>query len=316
MTDPMETPDSDGEPPLVEPMFYPDGSPVNPQETQPAVNEPESEPEPKPETETEPESETTGILSEALGKYAAEAVPLPPVADLTAQVDEYIASIGKTLDDLDGSPKYADDAAGIVRDATALALVVHAIGLAEADSKYKKPASQIIVAAKILASAKSFDEGTIGYEGLKASLTGEGGGAPLSWTDKIANLTPAMKALPNLSSAVKRRTDTERKLNSKLESQPQQVYGALAAMAVIAQGTIPNIAETPKPEAVAEWKQRCEEFRNAALKANADAHQYAQDKADDKEPNYAAFNTSFKAMSASCDDCHKVFYPSAVGKNE
>jgi len=296
----VETTDPNSEPPLVEPMFYPDGSQVNPTEEQPVKDVPD----------------TTGIFSEALGKYGAEVVPLPPLADLTAQVDEYITSIGKFLEDLDGSPKYVDDAANIVRDVHALALVVHAIGLAEADSKYKKPAAPIITSAKVLAIAKNFAEGQERYEKLKTSLTSAGNGDSLSWAERVADLAPAMKALPNLSSAVKRRSDTERKLNLALERQPHQVYGALAAMAVIAQGTIPNVAETPKPDAEAEWKKLCEEFRDAALQANAAAHQYAKDKEDGKEPNYALFDASFKAMSASCDDCHKVFYPSAVGKKE
>ena len=256
-------------------------------------------------------------FSGVLGKYASEIVPLPPLDDLTAQIDDYITKIGISLDDLDGSPKYAEDAGGLVRDANALALVALAIGLAEADSKYKKRASQIISSAKILAAAKNLDDGQKAYTALKASLTGRGDGKPLTRMDKIADLAPAMKALPNLSSAVKRRTDTERKLNIELGgARAQQVYSQLAALSVIAQGCVPNVTETTKPDAMAEWKKFCEEFRDAALKTNVAAHQYAKDKADDKEPNYAAFNTSFKTMMESCDSCHKVFYPSAVGKNE
>jgi cytochrome c556 len=105
-------------------------------------------------------------------------------------------------------------------------------------------------------------------------------------------------------------------LTTLLERKPEQIYGALAALAAISQGSIANIHETIKPDAAAEWKKFCEEFRDAALKVNAAAHQYAKDKADGKEPNYAAFDTGFKAMTKSCDSCHKVFYPSAVGKNE
>jgi len=263
------------------------------------------------------ESETTSMVSEALGKYAAVAVPLPPIEDLTAQVDAYIAKIEESLGFLEGSIKYTEDAADVVRDAHALALVAFAIGLADADSKYKKPTAQIIAATKPLAAAKNFSEGKKAYTALKTSLTGSGDGTSLAWTDKVVDLAPAMKALPNLSSAVKRVTDTERKLNIVLGgARAQSVYSQLAAMAVITQGTIPNVAETEKPDAVAEWKQLCEEFRDAALKTNAAAHQYARDKADGKEPNYAAFSASFKAMTESCDDCHAIFHPGAIGKTE
>ena len=281
------------------------------------------EPATPPEEETSPaeqesaEEESTGIFSEALGKYAAETVPLPPVDDLTAQIDEYVTKIGKTLDDIGGSTKYADDAADIVRDANALALVALALGLNEVDSKYKKSASQIIDSAKALAAAKNREEGQKAHVALKTSLTSQSDGKTLVWTDKIADLKPAMKALPNLSSAVQRVSDTEAKLGRVLGStQSQRVYGQLASLAVIAQGCIPNVAETSKPDAEEDWKKHCEEFRDAALRANAAAHQYAKDKADGKEPSYAAFDASFKAMAESCDSCHKVFYPSAIGKNE
>ena len=298
--EPVTVPDSNRPEPLVEPRFLPDGTPFVP------GNEP-------PER-TSPSAGTTGVISEVFEKYAAEAVPLPPIEDLTAQIDEYITKIGVSLESLDGSPRYAADSADIVRDANALALVVLALGLAEADSKYKKSASQIIAAAKNLSAAKNLEEGQKAYEMLKSSLTDTNAGKPLSWSDKVADLTPAMKALPNLSSAVKRVSDTERKLNVSLDRRAQQVFSQIAAMAAIAQGAIPNVVETTKPDAAAEWKKHCEEFRNAAIKVNAVVRQYAQDRADEKEPDYAVFSAGFRAMTTSCDDCHKVFYPNAVGK--
>ena len=259
-------------------------------------------------------SETSGITAEVLGKYAAETIPLPPVDDLTAQVDEYITKIGSNLDDLDGTPNYAQNSADIARDANALTLVALALGLADDDSKYKKSAPNIISAAQTLAAAKNYDDAQLAYDALKASLTNTASGDPLSWSNKVGDLSPIMKALPNLSSAVKRTTDTERKLNQALNKKPPPIYSQLAALAVISQGSIPNVAETPKPDAAEEWKKFCEEFRDAALKVNAAARQYAKDKADDKE-DYKSFNASFKAMTESCDHCHKVFYPSAVGKD-
>ena len=299
--EPAEIHDHDKIPPLVEPMS-------------PQRDEPAEDSAPAPETTVAPE--TTAILSEALEKFADEAVPLPPLEDLTAQIDYYITKIGTSLEGLDGSPKYAEDAADIIRDANASALIALAIGLAEGDSKYKKSAPLIIASAKTLAAAKNLDEGQKAYTALKASLTGQGTGR-LAWTDKVADLKPAMKALPNLSSAVRRVSDTENKLDRFLGNvRGQEVYSQTAAMATIAQGCIPNVAETTKPDAAAEWKKHCEEFRDLAIKTNAAAHQYAKDKADGKTPNYAAFDTSFKAMSESCDSCHKDFYPSAVGQHE
>ena len=259
-------------------------------------------------------SPSAAVVSKILEKYAAEVIPLPPVEDLTKQIDEYFKKMGDSLEALDGSPRYAADSGDIVRDANALALIVLAVGLAETDSKYKKPAPLIIVAAQNLATAKSLEEGQKAHEALKVSLIGAGEGKSLAWSDKVADLKPAMKALPNLSSAVKRSTNTERKLGIILDRQPQQIFGQTAAMAVISQGTIPNVAETTKPDAVEEWKKHCEEFRDAAIKVNTVARQYAKDRDDGKEPNYTVFDAALKAMTESCDDCHKVFYPSAIGK--
>ena len=268
-------------------------------------------------TEGTPE-ETTGIVAEVLGQYAAEIVankdvPLPPLEDLAAQIDAYITKIEESLEYLDGSPRYAADSGNIVRDAHALALVALALGLAEEDSRYKKSASHIIAAAQSLAAAPNLEEGQKAHAALKASLTKTETAMSLAWSDRVAVLTPAMKALPNLSSTVKRLTDTPRKLALISEQRMKQVFSQLAAMAVISQGTIPNVLETTKPDAMEEWKQYCEEFRDAAIKANAVAHQFAKDKADGKDPDYAVFSAALKAMTESCDDCHKVFYPKAMG---
>ena len=253
---------------------------------------------------------TTGMVAEIRGKYTAEVVPMPPIDDLTAQVDEYMTKLGANLESLDGTTRYTSDATDIVRDASALSLVVLAIGLAEADSKYKKAAPHMIEAAQSLTAAKSHAEGQKAYEKLKSARTSTGDGTPLSWSVKVADLTPLMKAVPNLNSAVKRLTNTERNLNLRLERSPQQIYGALAALAAISHGSIANVSETSKPEAAAEWKKYCEEFRDAALKVNNVTRQYAE-----KETDYTTFKTAMSAMSASCDHCHAVFYPSAVGQD-
>jgi hypothetical protein len=203
------------------------------------------------------------------------------------------------------------DAADIVRDTNALSIVALALGLAEADSKYKKSASNIIVAAKHFAAAENLDTGKKAYEGLKSALTNTTAGTPLSWSEKTVDLAPLMKALPSLSAGVKRITGRENTLTAVLDRRPNQVYGPLAALAVISQGSVANAAETNKPDAATEWKKFCEEFRDAALKANATAHLFAEKQAD-----YATYEASLKAMIASCDSCHEVFSPNSVGKAE
>lgn len=250
------------------------------------------------------------LAATGFGKVADEAIPMVPVADLVGQVDEYVERIGKNLEDLDGTVNYKNDADTIVRDSNGLALVALALGMSKDDSKYKKAASEIIKAAMELAKVEKFDDTKKAFDALKTALTSEGDPASLKWI-KVADLPPVMKAVPNLSSTLTRLTNAENKLKRTLGKNPERIYGALGALAAISQGSIANVGETTKPDAVADWKKECEQFRDAAIKANAAAHGYA-----DGTVKYDEYWTTFKAMTDTCDHCHQTFYPSAVGKNE
>lgn len=249
------------------------------------------------------------IPAEISGRIADEAIPMAPIDDLVGQIDEYVEKIGKNLEEMDGTVNYKNDADTIVRDANGLALVALSVGMSKEDSKYKKAAPAIIKAAMTLEKVEKYDEAKKAYDALKEALTSEAGGE-LGWT-KVAELPPVMKAVPNLSSTLTRLTNTENKLKRQLDRKPQQIYGGLAALAAIAQGSVANAKDTTKPDAVDDWKKECESFRDAALKANAAAHDFAAEKID-----YDTYWKTYKAMTDSCDNCHKVFYPSAVGQAE
>ncbi|MDR3234020.1 MAG: hypothetical protein LBT46_10230 [Planctomycetaceae bacterium] len=281
---------------------------------------PEEKPEPAPPVEPAgptqpavPAPKTSAVPSTVSGKFAADAVLLPPVADLTAQIDEYVTKIGKNIEELDGSTKYKEDAEQIVRDANGLILVTKAAGLAADDSKYKKFAPQIIAAAKKLETAENLEAAQKTFAALKEALEGKGeaGMQPLDWNTKTASLKPVMKAVPNLNSAIKRTSDKESKLKKTLEKKSAQLFGGLAALAAIAQGSIANVQDTAKPDAHAEWKKECEQLRDTALKANAAAHAFADGKAD-----YAAFAKAMEDVNNSCHDCHKIFSPENAEKTE
>jgi hypothetical protein len=249
------------------------------------------------------------IPAQPVGKFAAEVIPMPPIDDLVGQIDEYVEKLGKTLEDLDGTVNYKNDSDFIIRDANALALVALAVGKSEADSKYKKAAFGIIKAATELAAVTQYDAANKAYNVLKTALTSESDPSALEWT-KTAELQPLMKAVPNLSSTLTRLTNTEKKLKTQMKK-PKRVFGALAALAVIPQGSIANVKDTSKPDAVTEWKKECEQFRDAAIKTNAALHSYVEEKID-----YKTYWVTFKEMTETCDKCHEKFYPNAVGKNE
>lgn len=257
-----------------------------------------------------PQIDSVVLTASSFAKVAQDAAPTIPVADLVGQIDEYVERIGKNLDDLDGTVKYKSDADTIVRDTNALSLVALSVGMAQEDSKYKKAAPAIIKASMELAKVEKYDDAKKAYEALKASLTSEGDPSTLAWT-KVAELPPLMKAVPNLSSTLTRLTNTDKKLKRGIERNPERIYGALAALAAITQGSVANAKDTTKPDAEAEWKKECEQFRNAAIKANAAAHGFAEDKV-----SYADYWKAFKEMTDTCDQCHEIFYPNAVGKAE
>ena len=246
--------------------------------------------------------ESTGAFltkSASFGKVGQQAIPLPPVADLVAQADDYLAKIGTTLEELDGTANYKKDADAVIRDASGLALVALAIGLSPEDSKYKKAAPGIIEAALALEKVEKLDAANKAYAALKVAFASSGDPTTLSWT-KVADLGPVMKAVPNLDSAVKRLSNTE----SKLKKGPDKVAPLLAGLAAIAQGSMANFAETVKPDAEAEWKKECELFRDAAVKANAAVHDFVEGAA-----THADFQAAYDKLAETCDSCHKIFQP-------
>ncbi|MDR1923801.1 MAG: hypothetical protein LBQ66_05450 [Planctomycetaceae bacterium] len=237
--------------------------------------------------------------------------PLSPlVDDLVGQVDNYISKIGENLSDLSTSENYPEDGESIYRDAGGLALVALMIGLADADSKYKKAAPALIDSACKLAVAKDYKIAESEFALLKSALTSSGQPEKIKLT-KIIKLKPLMKAMPNLSSNVRRITNTEAKLKRQLGRKPNDIFGQLAALAAISEGSIQNGDETEKPSEIEAWKKECERFRDAAIKANNAAHAFANGKI-----RYEDYWSTFNEMNRACDSCHKIFYPRAINQNE
>ena len=257
----------------------------------------------------EPEQEKTSMTKSVFfdkvaqpGHVTQQTVPLPPVSDLLAQADDYLEKLGGTLKDLDGTSDYKKDADAVVRDTNGLALVALALGLSPEDNKYKKAAPGIITAALALEKVDKLDAANKAYADLKAAFESSGDPATLGWT-KIATLGPVMKAVPNLDATAKRLSNSESKLK-RAKTNPARITGPLAGLAAIAQGSIANAKETLKPDAEADWKKECEQFRDAAIKANAVVHDFVEEKA-----SYADFDAAYTALSETCESCHKIFQP-------
>ncbi|MDR3111035.1 MAG: hypothetical protein LBU65_15305 [Planctomycetaceae bacterium] len=243
-------------------------------------------------------------------KIAAEKVPLPAVADLEGQIDAYIKKLDSDLEDLATSKNFKADATSLHRDANALALIALAIGLSDENGKLKTAAAGIVAAAKAVEKAGDLAAASAAVANVKTSLTGTADAASLGWT-KVASLAPVMKAVPNINANVTRNSSTERRLTAgaRVKDAQAAVTEGTAAMAVIMQGSIANYDETDKAGSADDWERLCKEFRDLALKANAEMHSFVDGKSD-----FAKLTASLEAMRKSCDDCHNVFHKAAVGK--
>jgi len=238
----------------------------------------------------------------SLTVFAADAVPLPPADDLVFQVDFYITEFDKSMEDLAASKDFAEDSTVLARDANALILVALAIGLSEEDSKYKAAAPEIIKAAQAVADAKDLAGAKTAVAAVKAALEKKSTDK-LEWK-KVAKVEPTMKlAVPRISTGMTRYVRTEATLKRGIPN----VGGATAALAAIAQGLIPDYDETPKPDKKDEWVKFSQDFRDAALKANAALHGF-----DKGDVTFDAFKEAFTAMKENCEHCHEVFTDGSI----
>jgi hypothetical protein len=235
------------------------------------------------------------LLSLALS--AADAVPLPPIADLDAQVDYYITELDKSMEDLATSRDFASDSTVLARDANALILVALAVGMSEEEGKYKAAAPEIIKAAQAVCAAKDLAAVKIAVADVKAALEKKST-EKLAWT-KVAKMEPVMKlAVPRINTGMTRYLRTEALLKRGIPN----IAGATATLAVISHGLKPNYDETIAPDKKDEWVKFSQEFRDVALKANAALHGF-----DKGDVTFDAFKDALAAMRESCEHCHTIF---------
>ncbi len=291
---------SAGETVELEPMFP--AAPAAGTESQPApASEPPSAETPSAEPvslqQVQPQAPYTTL-------FAAEDVRYPQATDLEPQLEAYLKKLENALSDLDGTVDYDADAESLRRDANTLSLIVLALGMTDEDNKYKKAAPGIIQACLKLRAAKKYDEAVQCFDNLKKSFSSSSD-AKLQWA-RIAELPPIMKAVPLINSLVKRSLRTEAALK---KDGAKRVAQGTAVLAVIAQGSLPNVEETIKPQAAKEWKEQCLSFRDIALELNERTHAFSAGQA-----SYEEVEASFEKLTAACDACHVHFYSGTVPK--
>ena len=242
-------------------------------------------------------------------KEAAAAPPLPeapklssfaPAQDLVRQVNDYLREIDSTLP---SEQEYNDAEGKIARCVNTLAVLGLCLGLHDEDNVYKARAAALIKAAQALAAAGDYQSAKKAFDSLKAAVQGDveyAGPRELQW-EKVASLPDLMKQVPNIDTKLKRNIK-----GSKFKTKAADTAGYAAAIAAIAQASMADTSAAKNPHEIEQWYEFSAAMRDAAGEANAAIH----------AGNEPAAAQAMQKLAKSCNDCHAVFHPEAILKEE
>ncbi|MBC7352660.1 MAG: cytochrome c [Thermogutta sp.] len=228
---------------------------------------------------------------------APKASTYAPAADLVKAVDDYIDGIAEILE---SEEDFKDLQSKVVKDAETVAVLALVLGLHDENTPYKAAAPALIKAARELsaAAAKDYASAKKALAALQAAKSAAGDPNSLKW-EKVASLKELMEQVPLVNSRLKRNM-------RRFERQADVIAVDSAVIAAIAQGSMANLDETSKPENAEQWFQFCAAMRDAAAQLNKAA----------KSKDTAGAEKAVAALAKTCDDCHAVFHPEALGKTE
>jgi len=235
--------------------------------------------------------------------FGAEMPPAPkpstfaPAADLVKAVDDYVSRIGEALE---SQGDFAEFQARVVKDAETIAVLALVLGLHDDKNQYQAAAPAIIKAARELsaAAAKDYASAKAALAALEAAKASNGDPSSLKW-EKVASLKELMQQVPLVNSRLKRNM-------RRFERQAATIAVDAAVIAAVSQASMANLDETKQPSEAQKWFAFCADSRDAAAAINKAA----------KAKNQADAEKALAAMTKSCDDCHAVFHPEAIGKTD
>jgi hypothetical protein len=217
-----------------------------------------------------------------------------PAEDLIYQAQEYVKDLNKLLADKADYEVFQEK---IGKEANTMAVIALALGLHDQVHPYQPRAGAMLKAAQELAVTKDFAAAKAALAKLTDSMAGKGiHTTELKW-EKVASLPELMKQVPTVNTKLKRNLKGERFKRKIKES-----AGYSAALAVIAQGAMPDLSPAKNTEQIREWYAFTEQMRNAAAEVNRAIH----------SGDRAAATETQKKLQKNCEDCHAVFKPDAV----
>jgi hypothetical protein len=270
----------------------------------PAKAEPASQPEAKPappaKPESKPEAKSAGSAAGVEGMPSPPKVSsFAPAEDLVYQMDKYIAEMekgtateSKYKEDLAEEKASQTGSTKVGQTGSTMVLLAVALGLSDQDNKYKANAGALLAACQKLAVAADYAATKQAVAAVAAAAKGEGRGAVEPKWARLADLMELMNQVPHIN------TNLKSNLNH-LDRKTKDAAANSAALAVIAQGAMANVADTRKPAESQKWFAFCIEMREAAAALNASLH----------AKNQKAVSETMDRLQKSCDECHDVFKP-------
>ncbi len=214
-----------------------------------------------------------------------------PVADLAAGVEGYVEKLEKAVQSKD---EYEDSKKKIAKYSNTLIVMALALGMSDQDNDYQASAAGLVKAAQQLAAAKDYAAAKAGVDAVKAAIAAKAGGADkLKW-EKAASLHELMEAVPTLNTKLKGALKRE----SRFKKKARKAAGYAAVIAVIAQGSMANAADTDEPGETEKWYKYCAQMRDAAAEVNAAC----------AKKDHAAAKKALVILGDTCHTCHDVFH--------
>ena len=217
-----------------------------------------------------------------------------PISALADQVADFVGKLEESVADKDD---FDSSKAKIAKDSNTLIVIALALGLSDEDNEYKASAAGIVKAAQQVAAAQDYAAAKAGVDAIKAAIGAKAGGADgLKW-EKVAALGELMEAVPALNTKLKGSLRKEKRFKKKA----QTVAGYAAVIAVIAQGSMANSADTDLPQEADKWFKHCAEMRDAAAKVSQAC----------VKKDHAAAKEAMDKLQETCHTCHDVFHKEA-----
>lgn len=215
-----------------------------------------------------------------------------PTKDTEAELDFFVAKIGKDLDDKDEFGE--DQHKRITLDSSTVAVLALTLGMHDEKNEYKLAAGKLVeLAVELTENADDFDNATKAYAALKTALDEKPAGGELSWDTPVADIAALMEQVPIVNDKVRRGVNDKRRFERTAKKTAQKAV----TLAAIAHVSMMNTDYCGDEDDEKEWKKICVDMRDACTDVYKALMAKDQDKA--KAGN--------DRVVESCDACHHRF---------